>query len=41
MGSLIVVMAILGQYCTPSIDVLNALNRSNNNGDNRDVVDII
>jgi len=41
MGSLIVVVPTLGQYCTQLIDVLDTLNGSNSNGDNRNVVDII
>jgi len=34
-------MGSLVEYCTPLIDVSDMLNGSNNNGDNRDVVDII
>ena len=41
MGSLIVVVSILGQYCTLLIDVSDTLNGSNNNNDNRIVVHII
>jgi len=41
MGLLIVVVAMLGQYCTPLLNVSDTLNGSNNNGDYTNMVDII